>query len=115
VYPGQTTYNQAPTYTIPGPIYTAPTYTSSAPTYTAPAPNFAPPAPSYTQAPPQTYTQAPVPTYTQAQPVSQNCNCLTKSYMQDGSVVFTDVCTKETAMAAPAGWQHGQSAQQTNY
>jgi hypothetical protein len=32
--------------------------------------------------------------------------------MQDGSVVFADNCTKETAMAAPAGWQQGQTAPQ---
>ena len=30
-----------------------------------------------------------------------NCNCLTKEYMQDGSVVFKDLCTKESAVASP--------------
>jgi hypothetical protein len=29
------------------------------------------------------------------------CNCLTKTYLQDGSVLFKDVCTKEAAMATP--------------
>ena len=29
------------------------------------------------------------------------CNCLTKRYLQDGSVLFTDLCTKEQAMATP--------------
>jgi hypothetical protein len=29
------------------------------------------------------------------------CTCLTKRYLQDGSVLFTDVCTKEQAMATP--------------
>jgi hypothetical protein len=29
------------------------------------------------------------------------CNCLFKEYLQDGSVVFTDRCTKESAIAAP--------------
>lgn len=29
------------------------------------------------------------------------CNCLSKRYLQDGSVLFTDLCTKEQAMATP--------------
>ena len=29
------------------------------------------------------------------------CNCLTKSYLQDGSVLFKDICTKESALATP--------------
>jgi hypothetical protein len=29
------------------------------------------------------------------------CTCLTKDYLQDGSVLFKDVCTKEAAMATP--------------
>ena len=29
------------------------------------------------------------------------CNCLTKSYLQDGSVQFNDICTKESAIATP--------------
>ena len=29
------------------------------------------------------------------------CNCLTKKYLQDGSVLFSDLCTKEQAMATP--------------
>jgi hypothetical protein len=29
------------------------------------------------------------------------CNCLTKKYLQDGSVLFQDVCTKEAAVATP--------------
>jgi hypothetical protein len=28
------------------------------------------------------------------------CNCLTKQYLQDGSVLFKDVCTKEEALAS---------------
>ena len=28
-------------------------------------------------------------------------NCLTKQYLQDGSVLFKDVCTKESALATP--------------
>jgi hypothetical protein len=34
--------------------------------------------------------------------VTQPCNCLTKQYLEDGSVLFNDICTKEAAMATPA-------------
>ena len=44
---------------------------------------------------------APVVTATTPAP----CNCLTKRYLQDGSVLFTDLCTKEEAMATPAELQ----------
>ncbi len=44
---------------------------------------------------------APVATATAPAP----CNCLTKRYLQDGSVLFTDLCTKEEAMATPAELQ----------
>ena len=30
-----------------------------------------------------------------------SCTCLTKTYLQDGSVLFKDVCTTETAIAPP--------------
>jgi hypothetical protein len=30
------------------------------------------------------------------------CNCLTKQYLDDGSVLFRDLCTKEAAVATPA-------------
>jgi hypothetical protein len=29
------------------------------------------------------------------------CNCLTKKYLEDGSVLFKDICTKEAALATP--------------
>jgi hypothetical protein len=32
---------------------------------------------------------------------TENCNCLTKEYLQDGSVMFKDLCTKEAAIATP--------------
>jgi len=32
---------------------------------------------------------------------TDNCNCLTKQYLPDGAVLFTDVCTKEEALATP--------------
>ena len=37
------------------------------------------------------------PTYTYSKP-ADNCTCLTKEYTEDGSVVFKDVCTKESAI-----------------
>jgi len=36
-------------------------------------------------------------------PVPGPCTCLTKSYTQDGLVVFADLCTKESASAPIAG------------
>jgi hypothetical protein len=38
------------------------------------------------------------------------CNCLTKQYQQDGSVVFRDLCTHEAAMATQADLQAQQQA-----
>jgi hypothetical protein len=78
-----------------------------------PTETYETPVPSYVSAPVQPYVQAPVASYVSApvqryaQPVAGPCTCLTKSYMQDGSVVFADNCTKEQAMAGPA---QGQSA-----
>jgi hypothetical protein len=38
-----------------------------------------------------------------AQPAaSANCNCLTKRYLDDGSVLFQDTCTKEAALVTAA-------------
>jgi ABC-type Zn2+ transport system substrate-binding protein/surface adhesin len=31
-----------------------------------------------------------------------SCNCLTKSYLENGTVVFKDLCTQEMAMNPPA-------------
>lgn len=44
--------------------------------------------------------------------VGNNCNCLTKEYLQDGSVVFKDLCTKEAAMATPEELKAQASAPQ---
>jgi hypothetical protein len=96
-------YTQAPVYQAP--VYQAPVQTTYAPpAYQAPVQTTYAPAP-------QTYVAPTAPTYAAA-PSPAPCNCLTKSYTQDGSVVFADNCTKETAMAAPAGWQQGQTAPQ---
>ena len=35
-------------------------------------------------------------------PADAPCTCLTKRYLNDGSALFRDVCTKEAAMATPA-------------
>jgi hypothetical protein len=45
---------------------------------------------------------------------SAPCNCLTKRYLADGSVLFSDLCTKEQAMATPddlRAQQQGAQAQ----
>jgi len=44
-------------------------------------------APAYAPATPQT--------------AAEPCNCLTKQSLPDGSVLFQDICTKESALAAP--------------
>jgi hypothetical protein len=49
-----------------------------------------------------TEVSAPAVRATSTPVVSANCNCLTKEYLEDGSVVFKDLCTKEAAMATPA-------------
>jgi hypothetical protein len=45
------------------------------------------------------YSTVSVPVQTATTPAP--CNCLTKTYLQDGSVMFKDLCTKEEAMATP--------------
>jgi hypothetical protein len=45
-------------------------------------------------------TQVSAPVATAASPTAP-CNCLTKQYLDDGSVLFQDICTKEAAMATP--------------
>jgi hypothetical protein len=44
---------------------------------------------------------ASAPSYSRA-PTYSTCNCLTKTYTQEGAVVFKDVCTNEMAMNPPA-------------
>ena len=53
----------------------------------------------YHVAPVQTVTTVTAPVVQKV--VGNNCNCLTKEYLQDGSVLFKDLCTKEAAMATP--------------
>jgi hypothetical protein len=40
------------------------------------------------------------PSYAASMPAPGNCNCLTKEYLPDGSVLFKDLCTKEQASAS---------------
>jgi hypothetical protein len=42
---------------------------------------------------------AAVPQVTEPEAVANNCNCLTKQTLRDGSVLFADICTKESAIA----------------
>jgi hypothetical protein len=84
-------YAPAETYTAP--VYAPPPVYTQAPVYTAPVQTTYAPAP-------QTYVQPTVQTYASAPPPAP-CTCLTKSYAQDGSVMFADNCTKESAVAAP--------------
>jgi hypothetical protein len=84
-------YAPAETYTAP--VYAPPPVYTQAPVYTAPVQTTYAPAP-------QTYVQPTVQTYASAPPPAP-CTCLTKSYAQDGSVLFADNCTKESAVAAP--------------
>ena len=74
---------------IPGPYFRRPAYVPvPVPTYVPTTPTYVQPAPAYTPAPVQPSA-------------SQNCNCLSKSYLQDGTVAFYDRCTNETASTAP--------------
>ena len=76
-------------YQAPVPVYQAPV-----PVYQAPAPivtaTNVPTAPAYQAPRPSVATTGTAP-----------CNCLTKQYLDDGSVLFQDICTKETALATP--------------
>jgi hypothetical protein len=47
---------------------------------------------------------ASTPSYSSA-PASERCTCLTKTYTQEGAVVFKDTCTNEMAMNPPANAQ----------
>jgi hypothetical protein len=50
---------------------------------------------------PEGYVQS-APAYAPApQAAAEPCNCITKQSLPDGSVLFQDICTKESAIAAP--------------
>lgn len=74
----------------------------------APAPVMARPQPVYAARP----MPAQAPSADANVAAGEPCNCLTKQYQQDGSVVFRDLCTHEAAMATPADLQAQQAAAQ---
>jgi hypothetical protein len=47
-----------------------------------------------------------------AAPTPGPCTCLTKTYTQDGLVVFADLCTKESASAPVGGTNSSEAAPQ---
>jgi hypothetical protein len=76
---------------VPVPVVIAGSTAVVAPVYVQPAQ-----VPTYTQ---PTVARAPATTT----PVAQEpCNCLTKQYLDDGSVLFRDLCTREAAIATAA-------------
>jgi hypothetical protein len=44
---------------------------------------------------------APAPTEAAPQAPTGSCNCLTKQTLADGSVMFADICTQQSAIAPP--------------
>ena len=84
--------------------YYRPYYYAAPVVYSAPRPA---PAPRVVSAP----AQPPV----QAQAPAQNpANCLSKAYTPEGQVVFSDNCTKESAMAPVPNVPQQQSQQQSD-
>lgn len=76
----------------------------------APLPVIAQPQPVYAARPMQ--RQAPSTSANPTVASDEPCNCLTKQYLQDGSVVFRDLCTHEAAMATQADLQAQQAEAQ---
>jgi hypothetical protein len=48
------------------------------------------------------YSTYSVPTFTSGSGSAAPCNCMTKTYRDDGTVIFKDICTQETALG-PGG------------
>ena len=102
---GSNGYWHRPGWIGPSTYTTAPVVTTYA---TAPVQTYATaPVQTYTPAPAQTTYAPPVYTAPVQPAANQSCNCLSKSYAPDGTVVFADNCSKETASAAPGGAQAG--------
>jgi len=76
----------------------------------APPPVMARPQPIY--APRPLPAQAPSVAANPNAAAAPSCNCLTKQYQPDGSVLFRDLCTHEAAMATQADLQ-AQAAPQS--
>lgn len=105
IYPPHIHYPVTPTvirpyWPRPRPVIIAqpPVVIPQRPVY-APTPVVVAPQPVIERVP--VIAPAPVvaPAVTAVPAVANPCNCLTKAYAQDGAVVFTDICTKETASA----------------
>jgi|SRR5579859_3763828 len=77
------------------------------PVIVAPPPVVVEPPPHVIVRPEPVYVPRPVPVEAPnaAAASSESCNCLTKQYQSDGSVVFRDLCTHEAAMATQADLQ----------
>jgi hypothetical protein len=57
--------------------------------------------PTVVQGTPVQVQAAPARVSVPAQMAAGPCNCLTKQNLPDGGVLFQDICTRESAMAAP--------------
>jgi hypothetical protein len=55
--------------------------------------------------PPQTSSEPPTPATDPSNTPAEPCKCLVKQYLDDGSVLFRDVCTHEAAVATKAELQ----------
>jgi hypothetical protein len=96
--PNPPTGGHGPVVINPPPVIIAPP-----PVVVAAPPVFARPMPIY--APHPMPMPAPSAATNPSVAAAPSCNCLTKQYQQDGSVVFRDVCTHEAAMATRADLQ----------
>jgi hypothetical protein len=96
---GPVVINPPPVIIAPPPVVVA-----------APPPVIARPVPVY--APHPMPAQAPSMSANPNTAAAPSCNCLTKQYLQDGSVLFRDVCTHEAAMATQADLQAQRAAAQ---
>jgi len=105
--PNPPTGGHGPVVINPPPVIIAPPPVVVA----APPPVFARPMPVY--APRPVPMPAPSVAANPTPAAAPSCNCLTKQYQQDGSVVFRDVCTHEAAVATQADLQAQAQAQAT--
>jgi hypothetical protein len=98
---GPVVINPPPVIIAPPPVVVA-----------APPAVIARPVPVYAPHPMPMPAQAPSMSASPHAAAAPSCNCLTKQYLQDGSVLFRDVCTHEAAMATQADLRAQQAAAQ---
>ena len=108
--PNPPTGGHGPVVINPPPVIIAPPPVVVA----APLPGFAGPQPAYAPRPMPMPAQAPSAAANPSAAAAPSCNCLTKQYQQDGSVVFRDLCTHEAAMATQADLQAAQNPSQNS-